>query len=502
MTMPHTATEKQLELALPLVIKAASRSILPPRVVRKERLFEGLKHVRRLTRSGKIEYQYDREINPKPLRPIAQKLFGRWSHQRALHTEADYHTAALEYDEMIRRCRSLTETEIVMHYQGPIADPWLSQAMIAVNSMHIPGGRVPTLFLRGEHRPRVAGTPFSTKQAIAKWVEQRARISKGQAIRAKQSVMYHFYGWMKRQGRITLPFVDPPKGYKSRGGGEVDGKIADLSNDDLIQITSDDLRDYRDHLVKKGGNNYAIDHMSSIGVLLTTAYAEVRPGEKNPADAITLPGKRPKGERRQFADDEVRRIFDALPGTAPCIYWPVMVMSHLGLINEEVSDAATHDVERVGDMVVLRVQDKNRKLDDGQKNELKQKQRERHLPLPPVIAEDFWGYVEGVRAEHGAGPLFPMITPDRDGLRSPKIGRKVRDFIQGVGIKATPYSFRHRFATYLNDIGERMTDDTRRYMTGHKPRDVLAATYLHHHPEKLKPFIDGFNPLGRSGLPR
>jgi len=175
---------------------------------------------------------------------------------------------------MIRRCRSLTGTEIVMHYQGPIADPWLSQAMIAVNSMHIPGGRVPTLFLRGEHRPRVAGTPFSAKQAIAKWVEQRARITKGQAIRAKQSAMYHFYGWMKRQGRTTVPFVDPPKGYKSRGGGEVDGKIADLSNDDLIQITSDDLRDYRDHLVKKGGNNYAIDHMSSIGVLLTTAYAE------------------------------------------------------------------------------------------------------------------------------------------------------------------------------------------------------------------------------------
>jgi hypothetical protein len=47
--------------------------------MRNERLFEGKEHVRELTLSGQVEYQYRREINPKLLRPVAERLFGKWT---------------------------------------------------------------------------------------------------------------------------------------------------------------------------------------------------------------------------------------------------------------------------------------------------------------------------------------------------------------------------------------------------------------------------------------
>src|SRR3954462_3760771 len=117
MTMPYAAIEKQLELRPPGVSEVASlRRMLRRRVARKHLLFEAWEHVRKLTRSGQVEYQYRREVNPKPLRPVAQRLFGQWSVVRALHTEADYHRAALEYEEMIARCRAVVDSEIVLTY--------------------------------------------------------------------------------------------------------------------------------------------------------------------------------------------------------------------------------------------------------------------------------------------------------------------------------------------------------------------------------------------------
>jgi hypothetical protein len=460
-------------------------------------MFEGLKHVRTLTRGGTVSYQYDREINPKPLRPIAQKLFGKWALVRALHTEADYHRAALEYDQMIARCRALTDTEIVMAYRGPILDPWLSQAMVAVNSMHIPGGKVPTLFIEGESRSRVPGTtPYSTEQAIASWVTHQTRITKPQAIRAKRTKMEHYYAWAKRKGRTSVPFIDPPKGYASKGG-LVAGQIADLARDDLTQITSADLQAYKEFLVERYGNNRCIDHLSGVKVLLTQTFDDQKfgPDGRDPGKAVKLPAKREGGKHGQFTDEDVQRIFEALPGQPCHVMWPIKLMAHLGLICEEIADATTHDVEQIDGLVVLHIRADHRVMAGGQKNELKTIQRARSLPLPPDIAEGFWAYVEAVRYGHGKGPLFPGIVPDRDGLRTGKIGRAVRDFIKGLGIEATPYSFRNRFHTQLEGMPD-LKPARERYICGHKVEDIHDA-YKEHPPHKTYPFIARFNPVGR-----
>jgi hypothetical protein len=187
-------------------------------------VFDNLKHVRKLTRGGKTAYQYDREINPKPLRPIAQKLFGKWALVRALHVEADYHRAALEYDDMIARCRAVIDTEIVLTYQGPLIDPYLSRAIVAANfiggnARYERGERVPVLRLEGAGRRCIEGTtPYSTEEAIKSWVINRPRTTKPKAERNKRTKMEHYYAWAKRQGRTSVPFIAPPKGYHSKGG--------------------------------------------------------------------------------------------------------------------------------------------------------------------------------------------------------------------------------------------------------------------------------------------
>lgn len=359
------------------------------------------------------------------------------------------------------------------------------------------------LDLAGSGRPRVPGTtPYSTSEAIASWITHRTRTTKPQAERNKRTKLEHYYAWAKRQGRTTVSFMDPRRGYHSKRG-LVDGRIADLSRDDLTQIASADLQAYKEFLLREYGNNYCIDHLSDIKVLLTQTFDDGKfgPDGRDPGKAVKLPAKREKGRHGQFTDEDVRRIFNALP-RQPChVVWPIKLMAHLGLICEEIADATTHDVERIGNLVVLHIRADHRVMAGGQRNELKTIQRARGLPLPPEIAEGFWAYAEAARRDHGEGPLFPQIVPDRDGLRTRKIGRGCRDFIKGLGIEATPYSFRNRFHTALDNLAEpKPSADRERYICGHKIADIHAG-YKMHLPAETYPFIARINPVGQSGRP-
>jgi integrase len=193
----------------------------------------------------------------------------------------------------------------------------------------------------------------------------------------------------------------------------------------------------------------------------------------------------------------VAAIFAALPGAGqPAhIEWPIRVMAHLGLICEEIADATTFDVERVGGLVVLHIRADHRVMAGGRKNELKTIQRARSLPLPPSIAESFWEYASSLPP----GPLFPGIAPDRDGLRSNKIGAAVRKFIRSLGISGAPYSFRNRFHTAMEGMPD-LKKAREHYICGHTVEDVHDA-YKDHPPHKTYPFICRFNPLVLSDPP-
>ena len=473
---------------------------------RKPHMFSGYKHVRTIVRNGKVSYRYDREINPAHLRPIAVELFGQWAITKVLHREADYHAPALQFDAMLARCEEVhRRRELVGDGSGlrllrelfPNRFDDLLSSIPKLDDFKI--DILPRHVADGSSSNRNSGESYSTEQAIASWVTHKTRTIKPQAIRNKSTKARHYWAWAKHHGRTTAPFVQPPKGYKSKkGGGLVDGQFADLSRDDLTQITTQDLQAYKQFLLRKYGNNYCIDHLSDLKALLTQTFDDGKFGEggSDPGKAVKLPAKRKKGKHKQFSDADVRTIFEALPGQPAHIEWPITIMAYLGLICEEIADATTHDVERVDGLTVLHIRADNRLMPDAQNNELKTIQRERSLPLPPDIAEGFWAYVERVRLGHGEGPLFPQVYPDRDGVRTGKIGAAVRAFIRALGIEGLPYSFRNRFHTALDGLSEpKPSADRERYICGHTTIDVHAA-YKMHPPHKTYPFIARIDPLG------
>jgi hypothetical protein len=277
----------------------------------------------------------------------------------------------------------------------------------------------------------------------------------------------------------------------------VNGRIVDLSRDDLTQITSADLQAYKEHLLAQHGNNYCIDHLSDIKVLLTQTFDDGKfgPDGRDP-EGGQAPGKTRRGHARPVHRRRCPADFRCAAGPAGLRRVADQGHGLPRLICEEIADADIRDVERVDDLVVLHIRADHRVMIAGQKNELKTIQRARSLAVPPDIADGFWAYAEAVRRGKGEGPLFPQVVPDRDGLRTRKIGRAVRDFIKGLGIEATPYSFRNRFHTQLEGMPD-LKPARERYICGHKVEDVHDA-YKEHPPHKTYPFIARINPVGRS----
>jgi hypothetical protein len=93
-------------------------------------------------------------------------------------------------------------------------------------------------------------------------------------------------------------------------------------------------------------------------------------------------------------------------------------------------------------------------------------------------------------------------VPDKHGQRNTKASDITMKFLRGIGIEneidpargkviglRDSYSWRHRFASQLEDMS-RLKPDRQRFMTGHAAPDVHGKVYLKHPPRKLKPFIN------------
>jgi hypothetical protein len=108
------------------------------------------------------------------------------------------------------------------------------------------------------------------------------------------------------------------------------------------------------------------------------------------------------------------------------------------------------------------------------------------MPLHPEIVKRLIPYMERVVAEHGHGPLFRHVRPDKDGRRSTYIARKIDGWMDGV-IKdpnlAPNHSFRHYLKSQLldRDVPERISDA----ITGHKTPGIGRK---YEHVEMAKKF--------------
>jgi hypothetical protein len=58
--------------------------------------------------------------------------------------------------------------------------------------------------------------------------------------------------------------------------------------------------------------------------------------------------------------------------------------------------------------------------------------KSRYMPLHPEIVKRLIPYLERVVAEHGQGPRFRHVRPDKEGRRSTYIARKIDDWMDGV----------------------------------------------------------------------
>jgi hypothetical protein len=292
--------------------------------------------------------------------------------------------------------------------------------------------------------------------------------------------------------------------------------------DDLTGVTPAEIQGYKEYLLKQGGpgSNLARDHLTDILALFQVADENHKfdglPGG-NPAAKIVLPPNREGLKRLAFTDDDAKKILVAArESDKPIIRWGMWLDAFLGTITEEISDALVRHVKTVNGIPCIDITPEGRTtIVDGEKQTAKLKTafRPRLLPLhPALIREGFLDHVEYVRREYGDhAPLFPEVKPDKCGQRNTKASDLIMAFLRGIGIKnetdpdtgtttalRDSYSWRHRFASQLQDTGHirGSTPERRRFITGHAGSDVHENVYLKHPPAKLK--LDLLGPRSRS----
>jgi integrase len=300
--------------------------------------------------------------------------------------------------------------------------------------------------------------PFTSEEAIAAWRSDRPKVPKNKAIRNKRGKLAALFA-----------FLEKP--------------------DDLTQITDDDLQRYKEHLLKAECNNYARDHLIDIKAIFKVAADNRKfgKGAPNPAEKIRVPPKRQGAKRPAFTEDQAREILMAAREGGPVVRWSNWLAAFLGLITEEIVDADTRDVEIIDGIPCFHVRaDHRTMLVDGATatNELKTDYRPRTLPLHPAFATDFLAYVEGVRRDYyggGHGPLFPMIVPDRDGLRNTKASAEIMKFMRGLGIKNEVDEMSKKGGAPARLL---LLAASGRLATGKHARSQIASRYpaLHHRP--------------------
>jgi len=95
--------------------------------------------------------------------------------------------------------------------------------------------------------------------------------------------------------------------------------------DDVTLITANDMQRFKEHLVKTRGNTYARKYLEDICAALRVAADNNKIGKTdNPANAITLPGKREGLPRPAFTEHEAGILLSAARHhTDPLVKWEI-----------------------------------------------------------------------------------------------------------------------------------------------------------------------------------
>jgi integrase len=234
--------------------------------------------------------------------------------------------------------------------------------------------------------------------------------------------------------------------------------------------------------------NTIIGYLSSFKGVFTVAVQQILL-DASPMDKITI-GSKVDSNRQPYSVKHVTLILNRAQAETDDIFLPLLVQAYTGCRVSEIVDCSTLDFNFVmnGDpeKVIpgkwfLFIGEENREPGCTTKGH-----KRRYVPLHPEIVKRLIPYRERVIAEHGHGPLFRQVRPDKNGKRTTYVARKIDEWMDGV-IKdpnlAPNHSFRHYLKSQLldRDVQERISDA----ITGHKTPGIGRK---YEHVEMTKKF--------------
>jgi integrase len=303
---------------------------------------------------------------------------------------------------------------------------------------------------------------------------------------------------------------DPEKDQGVQRKHQIMGEVAQfVGTEDMNKMQTRDLDRWFADLAKRRVSPPSIrDRYIHLNALFRWASkGKGRHIDSNPMADIEPQGTRSKSSNAMFDDDQRAVILrtaaaidwqsevDLLPRRGKkqtaikarfraVIRWANLLAGYMGRELGAIVDARTFDFSflRDGTMVFDIRADEDRQL--------KTDEREGKFPVPlPVIRVGFPEYLEWVRATHGEGPVFPMLTAGKDGRRNTDASNKIavwlrslRDPETGEPLITDPrqrfHSWRHTITTMLTNA--KVDGDRVRFITGHAGLDIHAKVYLKH----------------------
>jgi hypothetical protein len=298
-------------------------------------------------------------------------------------------------------------------------------------------------------------------EVINAWIGERkqaGRPPKDKAIGNKRSKLARLFGFLAGK---TLP---------DRLNDEQIGKL--LASGNVRGITEADLKKYRLVMLDQGT---AYDHIVDLKALFAVAK---RAGLIDIDPSVELAaGTKQDNPRAPFNDTEAKKILVAARTAEPIIRWGHWIGALSTFIPSEILEAPASEVYRMEEGEFA-----GQWVFDTRGRPGKTAFRPRITPLhPSLIDEGFLDY----HATRKGKQLFDGNTTANT--------NKLNEFVHGLRIEKTFYSWRHRNTHKLEKLAGGALG---RYIAGHAAKDVHEKFYLHYDlPEEFGEIITAINGL-------
>jgi integrase len=213
--------------------------------------------------------------------------------------------------------------------------------------------------------------------------------------------------------------------------------------------------------------------------------------KENPFTGIGFKSKS-KSRRLPFDDDDLQKIFTALPGVErETDYWAIVLGIYTGARLEEIGQLHCSDVKNQSGITFLSITDVSGDEGRGHHKHLKTESSRRRVPIHDDVLR--LGFMEFVARQRRSSSvqLFPDLIPDSRGKLTSALSKRLNRFIDNSGIddsRKTFHSFRHYFKDLCRNAG--LSKDQHDALTGHTDSSVSGGYGVGHRIEILHEFVN------------